>query len=405
MWMPNGTAVFYALNLDYFATPLAIWLRQFETLLQGLTYYVWTLEIVGPILIFSPILHRPVRALLMCCFITMHIGFFLFLEIGLFPFISIVMNLTFMPGWMWDEIGKRLRPKGSLAVWYDRDCGFCEKLCLILATFLFIRDVPIRPAQDEPKIGKLLEKHNSWVVTDVSGEHLKWQAMRQLVAGSPVYSFFAWPMGWRPVAWVGNKGYDWVARNRPRLSALSEALLPRRPVSTVPTRTSSILAALALALVTAQNISTLPSGWQLPNEVKSVRQFFGLYQNWTMFAPHPEITSPWPIIPGELVDGTKVDVYNDRLGRPSSERPEVISEVYRNYRWRKFLSNLEDHSYRQIPQRLALAYSQYLCRKWNHDSTGGRQLKTLAITFIVEWTNPPGTPKDVKTNTVRIAEV
>ena len=61
-WFPDGTAVYYALQLDYFATSLAVWFRQFETLLQGLTYYVWALEFIGPILIFSPLLHRPLRA-------------------------------------------------------------------------------------------------------------------------------------------------------------------------------------------------------------------------------------------------------------------------------------------------------------------------------------------------------
>lgn len=105
-WIPDGTAVYYTLQLDYFVTPLALWFRQFETLLQGLTYYVWTLELVGPILIFSPLLHRPLRALIMLALVTMHIGFMLFLEIGIFPIISIIMILTFTPGWMWDVVAR-----------------------------------------------------------------------------------------------------------------------------------------------------------------------------------------------------------------------------------------------------------------------------------------------------------
>ena len=71
IWMPNGQAVYCALNLDYMATSFAIWFRQFETIMQGLTYYVWVLELVGPILIFSPIFQRPVRAVLMLLFMLM----------------------------------------------------------------------------------------------------------------------------------------------------------------------------------------------------------------------------------------------------------------------------------------------------------------------------------------------
>ena len=57
-WMPEGLAVYYALQLDYFITPFALWFRQFEPLMHWLTYYVWMLELVGPVLMFSPVLHR-----------------------------------------------------------------------------------------------------------------------------------------------------------------------------------------------------------------------------------------------------------------------------------------------------------------------------------------------------------
>ena len=73
-WVPDGTAVYYALQLDYLVTKFALWFRQFETLLQGLTYYVFVLELVGPILMFSPILHRPLRLFLMLAFMAMHLA-------------------------------------------------------------------------------------------------------------------------------------------------------------------------------------------------------------------------------------------------------------------------------------------------------------------------------------------
>ncbi len=403
IWIPEGTAVYYALNLDYFATPFALWFRQFDGMMRVLTYGVWTLELVGPVLMFSPILHRPLRGLLMGCFIFMHLGFWMCLEIGMFPVISIIMNLTFMPGWMWDALERRLTPDAAtgLRIWYDRDCAFCRKACRIIATFLCLGEVPIRPAQDDPRIGGLLEASNSWVVTDRGADHLGWQALCRLVAGSPLARPLAGPMRWPVVARAGDRVYRRIAAHRPRLAKAAANLLPLRPLRVKPSRLGRLLAASALVFVTVQNLSTLPAASiRLPDGFRAVRQSLGLYQHWTMFAPYPEVTSPWPVIRGVLADGTVVDVYNRRLGPPPSQRPEVVSAVYANGRWRKFLSQLEDESYMAGPHELARSYARFLCRSWNRGQPDGRHLGALAISFQVEWTNPPGTPKDLETNLV-----
>ncbi|SMX23254.1 DCC1-like thiol-disulfide oxidoreductase family protein [Boseongicola aestuarii] len=403
MWMPNGTAVYYALHLNYFATPFAIWFRQFEDLLQGLTYYVWTLELVGPLLIFSPIFHRTLRAMLMACFITMHIGFWLCLEIGLFPLISIIMNLTFMPGWMWDALARKLTPKDSakLQIWYDRDCTFCLKISRIIATFLLLDGTRIKPAQSNRRIGALLEASNSWVITDGADDYLKWSAFQRLAKSSPLFRPIAPLMGWKPMTKVGDATYDWVARNRPRIAQLTEWLLPMRPVCPRAGYTTNALAAAAIAFVTLQNITTLPGPvLRMPDTFFAVRQSLGLYQFWTMFAPHPEITSPIPVMRGTLADGTVVDPYNRRLAPPSTARPPVISATYKSSRWRKYLSIMEDESYDPVPQRLAVLYAEYLCRDWHMHHPPEQALSSVDIAFLVEWTNPPGIAKRIEYNPI-----
>ncbi|MDW3223901.1 MAG: HTTM domain-containing protein [Paracoccaceae bacterium] len=403
IWMPDGTAVYYALHLDYFATPFAIWFRQFEGVLKGLTYYVWMLELVGPILIFSPVLNRPLRAALMLCFMTMHIGFWMCLEIGLFPLISIIMNLTFMPAWMWDAIEERLHYKDQsrLTIWYDRDCGFCRRICHLITTFLFLRDVSIEPAQNDRVIGPLLEKANSWVITDGQSHHLRWRAMCRLVAASPVFWFTVPLLTFKPSVWVGDRAYRWVARNRRWLATVSPRVRGQRLVKHSASRTTNLIAATALVFVTIQNISTLPAaGIRLPEEFQAIRQFFGLYQHWTMFAPYPEMNSPWPVIQGELTDGAVVDVYNMRIEPVDTNRPAVVSDVYVNARWRKYLSNLEDQSYNDEPQRLALNYSRYLCRKWTAKHPSTAPLSTFVVTFNVDWSRPPGLSKETATRMV-----
>lgn len=398
-WIPDGTAVHYALQLDYFATPLAHWLRQFPDLLQGLTYYVWCLEAAAPLLLFSPFLLRPLRAALIPMLMTMHLGFALCLEIGIFSFVSILMNATFIPGWMWESISRRANLAGSSAIqiYYDRDCGFCLRACRLLKVFLVLPGARISPAQDDPFAGPLLELHNSWVVRRAGGPPtLKWDAVRLLVAASPLFSPAARILAAEPLRTAGDRLYVWIAANRGTLGILSARLLPWREVRTSPGRFGTAASAAALAFVCLQNVSTLPgSGIHLPETLRSIRQAVGLYQFWTMFAPYPEATSAWPVIVGRLRDGTIVDVYNRREGAPDWEKPRYVSTVFENHRWRKFLSRIEDLSYERPDNDFIRGYGRWLCREWNRDAVPGRELAVFTIHFQVEWTQPPGEKKNL----------
>ena len=405
IWIPSGLAVYYAFNLDYMATSFALWFRQFETLMQGLTYYVWALELVGPILIFSPIFHRPVRAALMLLFITMHLGFWLFLEIGLFPFISIFMNLTFLPGWMWDWIEERLRPRAgaNLAIWYDQDCGFCLKMCHILKVFLLLPGAQLNPAQQDPEISKILEANNSWVVTMGDARALKWAAFGLLIKASPVFSPISRVTKWGWVNAIGNACYDLVAKHRSHLSHLTRILMPWRsgPLGRSMGWFGSVVVIGLFTFVTVQNLSTLPKlGISLPTGVIQTRQALGLYQNWTMFAPYPELDSPRPIIEGELEDGTIVDVYRMTVGGPPTRWDTHAAKDYDNGRWRKFLANLEDESYGDGDKVLALSYARYLCRAWSQNRSELAPLSSFSVLFEVQRTLPPGRPPQTRLNNV-----
>ncbi|WP_417675831.1 HTTM domain-containing protein [Roseibium sp.] len=399
IWVPDGNAVYYALQLDYLVTPFSLWFRQFQDAMTGLTYYVYVLELIGPFLIFSPIFHRTFRTLVMLAFMTMHIAFCFFLEIGLFPYISIVMNLTFMPSWMWDAITGRLfrMPSPAITLWYDQGCSFCEKTCHILRTFLFLPAAGIRPAQEDPKIGAELTARNSWVVTIGDDRFFKADGLIALLSASRVFLPLALVLRLGPLKRLGDRCYDLVGRHRGGLSSLTARLLPWRQTTVHIGKATQVLAAVFLGFITVQNISTLPaSPFSLPNAFVDLRQALGLYQNWTMFAPYPEMNSPWPVIPGKLQDGTQVDVYNGRLGPAVFQKPDVVSRVYSNYRWRKFLSNLEDNSYEDRPQILALNYARFLCRTWSEEHPDLPALTTFKIYFQVEKTPPPGGDKTPK---------
>jgi predicted DCC family thiol-disulfide oxidoreductase YuxK len=402
-WVPEGTALYYALQPDYFATPLAIWFREFPDLLENLTYYIWTLELLGPVLIFLPIFHRTFRLAMLVAFSTMHLGLFLVLEIGLFPFVAILMNLTFLSGWIWDGLARKAQPvPHDLRIYYDEGCAFCHKVCRLLTTFLILPKVPIQPAQTDPKAAVLLAINNSWVVSDgEEADYLEWDAVRHLVACSPLFWPLAKLLTLKPLKQLGDWFYLFVARNRPVLGEITAVAMPWRPAPVKTARFSSGVAGFFLAFVIFQNLTTLPGfPLRMSDGLAAFRQTMGLYQNWSMFAPHPEMTSAWPVILGELKDGSVVDVYNRKPGIPTWNKPEIVSAVYDNYRWRNYLSILEDVSYEQGANHLAQNYAGYLCRSWNADAAPGKELSVFNIYFNVEWSLPDYEPKEVRNRLV-----
>ena len=108
-WTEDFSAVYYALNCDAFATRIGLWLRQFPTVMQGLTVFSLAIEVVGPILVFSPWLTKWLRGGVVAAFCLFHLALWATLTLGLFPVICIVCWLLFVPGEFWEALaGSRL---------------------------------------------------------------------------------------------------------------------------------------------------------------------------------------------------------------------------------------------------------------------------------------------------------
>ena len=383
-WIPDGTAVYYALHLDYLATPFAVWLRQFPVLLQGLTYFVWCLEIVTPALMFSPVFHIPLRLAGMALLIAMHIGFFLCMEIGIFPFVSIASLLVFTPGWVWDRLEERIRrsERRGLAMYYDRPCEFCRKVCLLLRTFLILPDTPIKPAQDDAEIYTEMQAHDSWVVVDRDGSrHVRWDAIALVFRRSPLFRPLGMVFGTRAMRKAGDRIYETVARNRGRLAEWSAVALPYRDQSIHPSLAANAVIGVLLVLVVAINIRTLPNvRYRLPDALEGIKGTLRLSQKWEMFAPAPSRADGWYVVRGETASGGVVEVLHDRAGEPDWTRPKYLSREYPTYRWRKYLIALKNDNFAKYRPY----YARYLCRTWNRGHPRADQLVELSIYFNYE---------------------
>ena len=391
-WIPQGTAVYYALHLDSFATPLGAWLAQFFPLLQLLAYFVWLIELIGPFLLFSPWFHLPLRLSVLFLLICMHIGFYLCLEIGLFPFISLTSLLTLTPGWVWDKLEQKwaqTKERQGIKLYFDQGCEFCRKTCLLLRTFLLLpATTPIQPAQQDPRISKILEENNSWVVQDHDGqEYIRWAAIVLVFRRSPLFWPLAYLFGSRLFRTLGDRIYYLIGNNRSALGRFTAVWLPYRSISV---KLSDFFTVIVTALVIYMlfiNLNNLPGSplHKVPDPFGSLKQALRLNQRWDMFAPYPAKTDGWFVIRGELENDKLVDVYHGALEEPSWEKPEYISQdFYQDYRWRKYMLRLTANRYKDHVRY----YGRYLCRLWNKTAAEGERLGQFKIYYNKLRTQP-----------------
>lgn len=99
----EGSAVQYALQLDYWATATGEWLRRFPALLVASTHATRTLEVLGPFLAFSPWRTAELRVATIALFAAFHVSLAAALDIGPFPVFCLVAWTAFLPSRFWDS--------------------------------------------------------------------------------------------------------------------------------------------------------------------------------------------------------------------------------------------------------------------------------------------------------------
>jgi predicted DCC family thiol-disulfide oxidoreductase YuxK len=385
-WRSEWTAVYYALSIDHFTTPLGDFLLQFPWLLKVLTVAVFWFEALGPFLLLSPIYTGPLRTLGVLGFFLMHLGFGLGLAIGLFAFIGALCPIGLLPSWFWEKIANRLDALKSrgLKIYYDRDCGFCANAVRVIRGIVS-RDSQILTAQSDPSIDEEMRKKNSWVVVDESGKrYFEYQAALMMVTQSPLLRPLVWFLNLSLVKKLGERVYRSIANHR-RVACR----IPESPGAsdTQPLRmniiTSSVLMTLLL-WVLVWNVANLPAAnLTVPERIGAIGRLLGLDQQWGMFAPYPHKGDGWYVIPARLKDGQIIDLF--RGGRPVTwEKPSRVAATYKNYRWRKYMMNLWLKDY----ERHRPYYAQYLCRDWNSRHRGAQRLEELEIVYMLEVTLP-----------------
>jgi predicted DCC family thiol-disulfide oxidoreductase YuxK len=395
-WWTEGSAVYYALSLEQFATSVGRFLVQFPQLLRSLTFLTLAIEVVAPILLFSPIWSGPARAAAVLLLALFQLGLAVSMHLGHFPVVALVALIPLLPTWLWarkerpgDE--RQAAAKRPLTIYYDGRCEFCRKFVLILKAFLLAPDTVIARAQDDPQALAEMTREHSWVVVDRDGGHYFRTSAMAAALRTSILGPLAWTLERAPIRALADRIYVWVANHRPLLARLVSPLT-YRPLRLRTGRLASLLAAFFLGYVFWWNLGTVSSPLAMPDRYRWIGVATRTDQVWDMSAPFPLRDDGWYVVDGVLHNGRHVDVF--RNGAPVSfTKPSSlqIAAQYRDERWRKYLMNLyliENSDYR-------LYYGRYLCRKWNERRTvdAPEFLETFEIFFMMRtnvlWTEPP----------------
>lgn len=390
-WIPDGTAVYYALSIDHFSTPVGEFMLNFPLILMALTFAVHLVQFMAFYLLFFPFATFATRSTVLVMLLLMHISFGIHMNLGAFSWISVCALLAFLPFRFWEWVTKWWEGRwGNLTLYYDADCGFCKKSVYLIRMFLLLPKTEIRLAQEHPSIWEDMQREDSWVIETPDGKRFfRFGGGLAIARRSPLL-FWLVPLAQLPFCYrIGEWVYRYIAKNRSRvcLPAIHKTPVARPYWEAFGTIVLLWLSILYIVFVFLWNYSN-----RYPHSVTA--SFFtehsqhlrelGIDQYWSMFAPFPMKDDGWFIIEGITPDGKRINLFD--VGAPLPfQKPENVSAMYPNERWRKYLMNLYFDMF--IPFRKY--YTAYLCNKWNAEED---QVQKVTVIYMLERTLPDYKP-------------
>jgi predicted DCC family thiol-disulfide oxidoreductase YuxK len=379
-----------------YITPLAAWLPAHGVDPIRLQHLAALVCVSSAVLIFFPVGLRYTRSLALLALLLAAVAALFALYLGPAPYVCIAAFALLVPDRVWG------RPAGNatqtsalprLRIFFDRDCSFCERACLLLVEFLILPHAEIAPAQGYPRADTLLRANRSWVVIDHDDRaHLKWMAFATLMRRSPLFGILGWVLQRIPgLARLGDAGYDWMVRHRARLAwLLRRCPAPAAPTFRLGVGSTGFLAAV-LAFILIANVQTLTAS--PADGIRMVRgplELLRLDQGWRILLPPAGAETGWYLLAGEQDDGTAVDVLHPDLKTVSYDPPaHIVGWSEPSLRWHLYRVRI---SGTQLSEGRAI-YARFLCRNWNRDvPTGHQHLRSLKFINMVAHSADTATP-------------
>ena len=395
VWMNDYSAVHYILNAEIFVSSLGLILATKQSILPFLTASSLWLELIGPFLVFIPWFNKYWKLIILSTFCLMHLGFAIFMSLGLFPYISIMSWIIFIPAIFWNKLsvfGNRLLGE-TIVIYCGKNTSVTYKIALLCRSFLSFRKLQIKEVTSN-KAAELGVKENRqiFVLEDEKKLYYGFDATKILVKKSPLVTILGFwlPKGIREALF--SEIYEFIGYTKYLLVLLVSKLGFHEYKFSI-SKLGAILSGIAIIYIIFWNMGTLKVRYEsmslfatAPSVVYMPGHSLHLYQIWNLFAPYPIMDDGWYVIDGELMNGEKVDVYNESIGEVNWDKPDVVSSTYENNRWRKYLTSI-----RRKPNSSQMQnYAKYLCRNWNQSHSIDDRLNRFEIYFMLELSKPPG---------------
>eukprot|EP01132_Coremiostelium_polycephalum_P004161 gene4161-5209_t len=440
-WRTDYTATYYALQLDYFRTSLANMLLTYHNVLKVMTFSVLYYEGFGFLTLFFPVWTAQIRTIGAMGFTAMHIGFGLFMQLGIFSPICASGTLLLYPTWFWDTLFNQIRSKerSEFKMFYNGRYGY--RIAGFVSTFFLLPEVevaPMPPTLDEESLslGGGQSKENSnldhWIVTkDHKGvRHTGFKAFTSICKASPILWPLARILEIRAVTHYGKKIMGVLETI---ICTINEDILVSKPMTTVVfdpnqgpyslTDTSqvpdeatnhyyrrlnrkmrflkfskramlNVIALLSIILALSWNCNTVDCGIPIgvPENLNWFVFLIRMDQMWSMFSPRPPSIHWWYTYEAELDDGTQMELWNNEglftwEGNPapySREKPDPYHECIGNHRWFKVYENINTGNGYEL---VRLGMGRWVCREWNARHTGDKRLYKFNMVYRNEKQN------------------
>jgi predicted DCC family thiol-disulfide oxidoreductase YuxK len=388
VWITELSAVYYALSLDQFATPLGKVLLDFPLIMSSMTFGTVILEMFGPLLAILPFYTTQLRLLVVSSFIGFHLGLVLTMWLDLFPWVCMAAWLAFLPGQFWERIRAILSAsqRRPLTIFIDGTCMFCRQAVLILRQALGLQATTICEAQGDSEAHEIMTARRSWVVLAEGRYHTGYSAFLQLLPSARGLAWLAPILGLWPYRLVGERVYRWFSGHRQIAARWLAALIPETPAAMG--RVGSVFVLAFLLLATSSFLDALPGRRSAAGSVTAALVYTTMLdQSWKMFAPYPTREDGWFVIEGLTSDGRRIDIWRGGGGVTDS-KPQSFRRAFHNTQWLAYLAGLRRPRNREYRPY----FGRYLCRQWNERHTGRDRVELIGITYMLEVTPPPSEP-------------
>lgn len=357
----SGEAIIWVLSdTAYSQTPAAAFLlHQLPGLLYVANYSVMAFQLAFPFLVYCPWRNDWTRAFALLGAACMHVSFMVCLNIGSFPFLSLIILILMIPDAWIDRLLLRRRTRlQNVTLYYNSGCEFCRKILLILREFLLPRSEQVLPAARDPEAFRLLSGRRSWVVRAHDGTLMSnWTALAYILKQNFMFAPLGWLISVAPVRHSLKKLYGLIGRNRQKFLPLATWLLPERKYGPI-SGPALVFCAFLTVLGFASNISSLlgPDDDYESNLFNRTAAAFQVQQRWRLFAPIPSHATWHYDIVVSKADGSTVDfmrLLRVPLFDTSTGRVRTASHLWFKYFTRFEFFRADDWD----------ALGNYLCRK------------------------------------------